>query len=150
MDASNLGCLARHAVTCVTFPPAMRLPGTMLQGILASAALTFLRIYLGGVLVLQGWLGTQHYQAGGLVLLPWAELLVGSTLILGLLTRLSAAGALLIVVQPLFTKGLQLEILSQPELAWGCVALALIVGAAGRTFGLDALLAERRARSPFW
>jgi uncharacterized membrane protein YphA (DoxX/SURF4 family) len=126
----------------------MRLPGTILQGILASAALTFLRIYLGGVLVLQGWLGTQ--QSGGLALLPWAELLVGGTLILGLLTRLSAAAALLIVAQSLFTKGLQLEILSQPELAWGCVALALIIGAAGRTFGLDALLAKRRARSPFW
>jgi hypothetical protein len=150
MGASNLGCLARHAVTCVTFSPAMRLPATVLQGILASAALTFLRIYLVGVLLLQGWLGAQQYEAGGLALLPWAKLLVGSTLILGLLTRLSAAGALLIAAQPLLRKGLQLEILSQPELAWGCVALALIMGAAGRTFGLDAFLAKHRARSPFW
>lgn len=128
----------------------MRLPGIILQGFLASAALTFLRICLGAVLVLQGWLGTQQYEAGGLALLPWAKLLVGSTLILGLLTRLSAAGALLIEAQPLFTTGLQLGIISQPELAWGCVALALIIGAAGRTFGLDALLAKRWARSPFW
>ncbi len=86
----------------------MRLPGTILQGILARAALTFLRICLGGVLVLQGWLGSQQYEAGGLALLAWAELLVGSTLILGLLTRLSAAGALLMPLQPLFSQELQL------------------------------------------
>jgi hypothetical protein len=128
----------------------MRLPGTILQGILARAALTFLRVCLGGVLVLQGWAGTHQLETGALPLLPWAELLVGSALILGLLTRLSAAGALLIAALPFFTKGLQLEMLSQPGLAWGCVALALIVGAAGRTFGLDALLARRWARSPFW
>ena len=128
----------------------MRLPGSILQGILARAALTFLRICLGGVLVLQGWLGSQQHEVGGLALLPWAELLVGSTLILGLLTRLSAAGALLMTVQPLFTQGFQLGLIPQSELAWGCVALALIIGAAGRTFGLDALLAKRWARSPFW
>jgi uncharacterized membrane protein YphA (DoxX/SURF4 family) len=128
----------------------MRLPGTILQGILARAALTFLRICLGGVLVLQGWLGSQQYEAGGLALLPWAELLVGSTLILGLLTRLSAAGALLMLLQRLFSQELQLGVIPPSELAWGCVALALIIGAAGRTFGLDALLAKRWARSPFW
>ena len=128
----------------------MRLPGTILQGILACAALTFLRICLGGVLVLQGWLGSPQYQPGGLAWLPWAELLVGSTLILGLLTRLSAAGALLILVQPLLTQELQLGVIPPSELAWACVALALIIGAAGRTFGLDALLAKRWARSPFW
>jgi len=128
----------------------MRLPGTILQGILARAALTFLRICLGGVLVLQGWLGSQQYEAGGLALLPWAELLVGTTLILGLLTRLSAAGALLMLLQRLFSQGLQLGVILPSELAWVCVALALIIGAAGRTFGLDALLAKRWARSPFW
>ncbi len=128
----------------------MRLPGTILQGILARAALTFLRICLGGVLVLQGCLGSQQYEAGGLALLAWAELLVGSTLILGLLTRLSAAGAILMLLQRLFTPELQLGVIPQSELAWSCVALALIIGAAGRTFGLDALLARRWARSPFW
>jgi len=128
----------------------MRLPGTILQGILARAALTFLRICLGGVLVLQGWLGSQQYEAGGLALLAWAELLVGSTLILGLLTRLSAAGALLMLLQRLFSQELQLGVTPPSELAWGCVALGLIIGAAGRTFGLDALLAKRWARSPFW
>jgi hypothetical protein len=128
----------------------MRLPGTILQGILARAALTTLRICLGGVMVLQGWLGMQQHQAGGLALIPWAELLVGSTLILGLLTRFSAAGALLLAVQPLFTEDFQLGMVSRPELAWACVALALIIGAAGRTFGLDAFLAQRWPRSPFW
>ncbi|MFL5447757.1 MAG: hypothetical protein ACJ8AY_03105 [Gemmatimonadales bacterium] len=128
----------------------MRLPGTILQGILARAALTFLRICLGGVLLLQGWLGAQQYGAGGLALLPWAELLVGSTLILGLLTRLAAAGALLMLLQSLFTQELQPGVILQSDLAWSCVALALIIGAAGRTYGLDALLAKRWARSPFW
>jgi len=104
----------------------------------------------GGSPFLQGWLETQQYEAGGLALLQWAELLVGSTLILGLLTRLPAGAALLIAARRLLTKGLQLEMISQPELAWGCVALALIIGAAGRTLRLDALLTQRRARSPFW
>ena len=128
----------------------MRLPGTILQGILARAALTFLGLGLGMVLVLQGWVGFQQYDAGGIALLPWAAVLVGSTLILGLLTRLSAAGALLMLVQRLFSQQLQLGVVEQPEVAWGFVALALIIGAAGRTFGLDALLAKRWARSPFW
>ena len=128
----------------------MRLPGTILQGILARAALTFLRRGLGMVLVLQGWVRFQQYDAGGIALLPWAEVLVGSTLILGLLTRLSAAGALLMLVQRLSRQELQLGVVEQSEVAWGCVALALIIGAAGRTFGLDALLAKRWARSPFW
>jgi uncharacterized membrane protein YphA (DoxX/SURF4 family) len=128
----------------------MRLPGTILQGILARAALTFLRIGLGVVLVLQGWVGFQQYGASRLALLPWAEVLVGSALILGLLTRLSAAGALLILVQRLSIQELQLRVIEQSKVAWGCVALALIIGAAGRTFGLDALLAKRWARSPFW
>ena len=75
---------------------------------------------------------------------------MGSALILGLLTRLSAAGALLMLVQRLSSQQLQLGVVEQPEVAWGCVALALIIGAAGRTFGLDALLAKRWARSPFW
>jgi len=128
----------------------MRLPGTILQGILACAALTFLRICLGGVLVLQGWLGSQRYEAGGPALLPLAELLLGSALIVGLLTRLSAAAALVMLLQRLFTQELQLGVILRSELAWSCVALALIIGAAGRTFGLDALLARRWARSPFW
>jgi len=95
---------------------AMRLPGTILQGILACAALTFLRICLGGVLVLQGWLGSQRYETGGLALLPWAELLLGSTLILGLLTRLSAAGALLMLLQRLFSQELQPGVIPPSEL----------------------------------
>jgi uncharacterized membrane protein YphA (DoxX/SURF4 family) len=128
----------------------MRLPGTILQGILARAALTFLRIGLGVVLVLQGWVGFQQYDPSSIVLLPWVEVLVGSSLILGLLTRLSAAGALLMLVQRLSSQELQLGVVEQSEVAWGCVALALIIGAAGRTFGLDALLAKRWARSPFW
>ena len=128
----------------------MRLPGSILQGILARAALTFLRIGLGVVLVLQGWVGFQQYDASGLALHPWAEAVVGSALILGLLTRLSAAGALLMLVQRRISQQLQLGVVEQPEVAWGCVALALIIGAAGRTFGLDALLAKRWARSPFW
>ena len=128
----------------------MRLPGTILQGILARAALTFLGLGLGMVLVLQGWVGFQQYDASGRALRPWAEAVVGSALILGLLTRLSAAGALLMLVQRLSSQQLQLGVVEQPEVAWGCVALALIIGAAGRTFGLDALLAKRWARSPFW
>jgi hypothetical protein len=130
----------------------MRLPGTILQGILARAALTFLRIYLGGVLLLLAWRAIQEGNAGGsgAGLISWVELLLGTTLVLGLLTRLSAAGALLLALEPVLLGRSSLSLLYSAEVAWACIAVALIVGAAGRTFGLDSLLARRWARSPFW
>jgi len=130
----------------------MCLPGTILQGILARAALAFLRIYLGGVLLLSAWVRTRGDSAGPFAAdwLLWAEVLIGTALVLGLLTRLAAAGALIIVLYPLLAERMGLEMVAGVETAWACIAVALLVGAAGRTLGLDGLLAERWARSPFW
>jgi uncharacterized membrane protein YphA (DoxX/SURF4 family) len=130
----------------------MRLPGTILQGILARAALTFLRVFLGGVFLLSAWAGFRNSYPGGPAAdwILWAELLVGCALVLGLLTRLAAAGALVIVVYPLLAEPPELGILTRREIAWACISIALLMGAAGRTFGLDAFLAKRWIRSPLW
>ena len=83
-------------------------------------------------------------------LVSWGELLVGVTLILGLLTRFSAGVALLLALNYMFAKGAWFWTPSSNDAALVAISLALLIGAAGRTVGLDALLARRWARSPFW
>ena len=83
-------------------------------------------------------------------LVTWAELFVGVTLILGLLTRLSAAVVLVLALNYMFAKGVWFWTPSSNDAAFVAIALALLIGAAGRTLGLDAFLARRWARSPFW
>jgi thiosulfate dehydrogenase (quinone) large subunit len=160
----------------------VRLPGSIVQGILARAALVLLRIYLGAVFVRAAWpklrgdftprlvgflekvaLQQDHplYQEfvrhlvlphASLVasLVTWGELLVGVALIFGLLTRLSATVALLLVVNYMLAKGAWFGQPSSNDSAFAAIAVALLIGAAGRTFGLDALLARRWPRSPLW
>jgi thiosulfate dehydrogenase (quinone) large subunit len=160
----------------------MSLPGTILQGILARAALVLLRVYLGVVFlvaalpklqkdftpILLGFLervalekGHPFYQefiqrvvipnaALFAVLVSWGELLVGVSLILGLLTRFSAAAAFLLTVNYMFAKGNWFWNPSSNDAAFAMISLALLVGAAGRTLGLDAMLARRWPRSPLW
>lgn len=83
-------------------------------------------------------------------LIGWGELLVGVTLILGLLTRFSAGVALLLALNYMFAKGAWFWSPSSNDAAYVAISLALLIGAAGRTLGLDALLARRWPRSPFW
>lgn len=160
----------------------MSLPGVVLQGILARAALVLLRVYLGVVFViaampklnrdftpsLVGFLegvalskGHEFYQEFvRQVVLPnaplfgwlvtWGEVAVGVLLIAGLLTRLSALVALVLAVNYMFAKGSWFWTPSSNDAAFAIISLALIVGAAGRTLGLDAFLARRWPRSPFW
>ena len=160
----------------------MSLPGEIIQGILARAAMVLLRVYLGVVFLvaalpklkqdftpgLTGFVqqvglqrGHQFYQQFlEQVVLPNApvfaalvtggELFVGVTLILGLLTRFSAAVGLVLVLNYMFAKGAWFWTPSSNDAAFVAIALALLIGAAGRTFGLDAFLARRWPRSPFW
>jgi thiosulfate dehydrogenase [quinone] large subunit len=185
-------------VTCVTLKPmlpaasnpesskdptsSLRLPGSILQGILARTALAFLRIYLGLLFLcasipklrggfaayLSGFLNdvamtksTEFYREflHAVVLpnpplfarlIPLGELLVGMTLLLGLVTRLSAAGALVLLVNYMLAKGAWFWYPSSNDAALAAIAVAIIVGAAGRTCGLDAVLARRWPRSPLW
>ena len=129
----------------------MRLPGSVLQGILARAALVFLRIYLGAVFLILAWSGIQEGaapQPGAPML--WAELAVGLALVLGLLTRFSSAVVLVLAINALVSKGADGWAPLSNELALAAISIALLVGAAGRTLGLDAALARRWPRSPFW
>lgn len=190
--------LAIGAVTCVTLRPirqsasslpppftnetAVRLPGSILQGILARGALVLLRIYLGVIFLLAalpklrgdftpnlvGFLRNVALEKGHFfyqefvqqVVLPnaslfaalvtWGELLVGVSLILGLLTRLSSAVAFLLALNYMFAKGAWFWTPSSNDAAVVAISLALLIGAAGRTFGMDTLLAKRWPRSPLW
>jgi hypothetical protein len=70
---------------------------------------------------------------------------------LGLATRLMAALAAVILVNYLVKAGEALPSLgSSSRLAFTAIALALLLGAAGRTLGFDSVLARRWPRSPFW
>jgi uncharacterized membrane protein YphA (DoxX/SURF4 family) len=79
-----------------------------------------------------------------------SELFVGVTLILGLMTRFSASVALILALNYMFAKGAWFWTPSSNDAAFAAIALALLIGAAGRTLGLDSFLARRWPRSPFW
>jgi uncharacterized membrane protein YphA (DoxX/SURF4 family) len=134
----------------------MRLPGSVLQGILARGALVCLRVYLGLTFLYSAGLKvtTEHPSLPGRLTvataLPWAELLVGVFLVLGLATRFVAALAAVILVNYVLALGLQLSLLTSSQVALTAISLALLIGAAGRTFGLDSILARRWPRSPLW
>ena len=157
----------------------MRLPGSILQGILARSALTLLRIYLGIVFLVSAWgklergfapelerlLGSgsgsiwyQHFAEQTILprvgpvasFIAWGELLVGCSLILGLGTRLAAAVGFLLALNLMLAEGSWFWTPLSAYASWAMVSLALLIGAAGRTLGLDAFLAKRWPRSPFW
>jgi hypothetical protein len=134
----------------------MRLPGSVLQGILARASLMFLRVYLGVVFLLSSVPGlAQEPDAGYLDLAqayPWLGLIVGITLIVGLATRFFAMLALLLSINYLggALGGGVAGWLAGASGAQAAIALGLVIGAAGRTLGLDSVLARRWPRSPFW
>jgi uncharacterized membrane protein YphA (DoxX/SURF4 family) len=160
----------------------MRVPGEILQGILARGSLVILRVYLGLVFLIAALPKLRSDFTPSLVafldqvalerghpfyrefiqrvvlphlnsfsaLISWGELLIGVMLILGLATRLSAAAALLLSLNYMFAKGAWFWTPSSNDAAHLMISLALLIGAAGRTLGLDALLARRWPRAPFW
>ena len=160
----------------------MRLPGEIIQGILARGALVLLRLYLGVVFLLSGipklqpasrsdlagFLQQRALETGHAfyrpfvegVLLPnaaviasllgWVEAGVGVTLIAGLLTRFSAGLAMVLALNYMFAKGAWFWTPWSYDAAYFVIALALLIGAAGRTLGIDAALARRWPRSPLW
>jgi uncharacterized membrane protein YphA (DoxX/SURF4 family) len=160
----------------------MRLPGEIIQGILARGALVLLRLYLGVVFLLSalpklegdpgsdlaGFLQQRALVTGHAfyrpfvesVLLPnfavvasmvgWVEALVGVMLIAGLATRFSAGLAVVLTLNYMFARGEWFWTPWSYHAAWLVMGLALLIGAAGRTLGLDTVLARRWPRSPLW
>jgi uncharacterized membrane protein YphA (DoxX/SURF4 family) len=134
----------------------LRLPASILQGILARAALVLLRVYLGVVFLLAAWPKVREdfiplpNASVFAALVTWGELFVGITLVVGLVTRFSATLALVLTVNSMLAKGAWFWSPSSHNAAFAVISLALLIGAAGRTFGLDALLARRWPRSPLW
>jgi uncharacterized membrane protein YphA (DoxX/SURF4 family) len=160
----------------------MSLPGVILQGILARAALAVLRIYLGVIFLIAAGLklstdytpamtgflqqvalekGHPFYQefvqrvvlpnvSAFAALVMWGELLVGVCLVLGLATRAASVAALTLSLNDMFAHGAWFWTPSSSDAARVAIAFALIIGAAGRTLGLDALLARRWPRAFLW
>lgn len=83
-------------------------------------------------------------------LVAWGEVLAGAALVIGAATRLAAAAALLLMVNYLFAKGAWFWTPSSNDAAYAAISLALLIGAAGRTLGVDEFLAKRWPRWPLW
>jgi uncharacterized membrane protein YphA (DoxX/SURF4 family) len=129
----------------------MRLPGSIIQGILARAALVVLRVYLGGAILLSSLAHLRQAAGSSLGVMPlWVKLAIGVLLVLGLLTRLTAAAVLVVMLSVLLRRGVWPSDPLAMEPAVIAISLALLIGAAGRTWGIDAALARRWPRSPFW
>jgi uncharacterized membrane protein YphA (DoxX/SURF4 family) len=83
-------------------------------------------------------------------LVGWVEALVGVTLVAGLLTRFSAGLAMVLALNYMFAKGAWFWTPWSHDASFFVIALALLIGAAGRSLGIDAMLARRWPRSPLW
>ncbi len=83
-------------------------------------------------------------------LVGWGEVLAGAALVVGLATRFAAAAALVLMLNYLFAKGAWFWTPSSNDAAYAAISLALMIGAAGRTLGVDEFLAKRWPSSPFW
>jgi uncharacterized membrane protein YphA (DoxX/SURF4 family) len=84
------------------------------------------------------------------VLVMIAETCVAVALITGTATRLAGVMAMFLVTNYMFSKGLWWWNPSSNDGADFMIALALVIGAAGRTWGVDGLLAKRWPRVPLW
>jgi hypothetical protein len=129
----------------------MRIPASVAQGILASTALAFLRVYLGMAILIRGW---DELRTGAAPLvslsLSWVGVVLGLALMVGCLTRLTAAVVLVLSISNLVQAGPGEWSLAGSDATFAAISVALLLGAAGRTAGLDALLARRWPRSPMW
>jgi thiosulfate dehydrogenase (quinone) large subunit len=83
-------------------------------------------------------------------LVAWGEVLAGAALVIGLMTRFAAAAVLVLMVNYLLAKGAWFWTPSSNDAPYAAISLALMIGAAGRTLGVDEFLAKRWPRSPLW
>lgn len=78
------------------------------------------------------------------------ELFVGLALVAGVVTRLAALVAMMLVVNYMSAKGAWFWHPSSNDAAFFVIALALLIGRAGRIWGVDRRLAERWPAVPLW
>jgi uncharacterized membrane protein YphA (DoxX/SURF4 family) len=103
-----------------------------------AAAPAFYRDFIASVVIPHARLFAGLVIAG--------ELAAGISLLLGLGTRIGAAIAMVLFVNYMLAKGRWFWSPDSQDAAVFFEALAVLLGSAGRTFGLDALLFSRRAR----
>ncbi|HZS46080.1 MAG TPA: TQO small subunit DoxD [Blastocatellia bacterium] len=84
------------------------------------------------------------------VLIMAAELYVGIAMLLGLTTRLAAVVALFLVINYLCAKGSMPWNPSSVDASDIILCLVVLIGAAGRTFGIDSFLYKRYPNVPVW
>ena len=83
---------------------------------------------------------------GGLVVA--GEVVAGIGLVTGTATRLAGSVAALLALNYLFAKGAWFWTPSSNDAAFLVIALVVVLGAAGRTLGVDRLMASRYPRWP--
>jgi uncharacterized membrane protein YphA (DoxX/SURF4 family) len=78
------------------------------------------------------------------------EVVAGTSLLLGFCTRLGAVVAMFLFLNYMFSKGSYFWSPNSEDAAVFFSALVCCIGAAGRVFGVDALLARRWPRIGPW
>lgn len=84
------------------------------------------------------------------ILIPYGELLAGIGLIIGLFTPLAAVGVMLMTLNFMLLKGAWFWQASSNDAAFFFIALALLLGAAGRMMGVDQMLAQKSPKGWLW
>jgi uncharacterized membrane protein YphA (DoxX/SURF4 family) len=84
------------------------------------------------------------------ILVMTGEVIAGILLLTGTLTRLGAAIAMLLFINYMWAKGSWFWSPNSEDAAVFFSALVVLLGAAGRSFGLDVFLARRWPRALLW
>ncbi len=85
-----------------------------------------------------------------LLMAPLTELLIGITLLLGFMTRLSAVGAIFMNLTILIASGHTHPGILRVNLLMMAVALTILLSKTGRHLGIDKYLYEKYPNIPFW
>ena len=85
-----------------------------------------------------------------LLMAPLTELLIGITLLLGFMTRLSTLGAVIMNLTILLASGHTHPGILRVNLLMMAVAATLFLSRTGRHFGIDKFLAEKYPNIPLW
>jgi len=85
-----------------------------------------------------------------LLMAPLTELLIGITLLLGFMTRLSAIGAIFMNLTILLASGHTHPGILRVNLLMMAVAITLLLSKTGRYIGVDKYLAKKYPNIPLW